>query len=201
MLRISAWGIAAIVSLLAILAWGTDYGWHVRLNAYVIFPLLGLLAFSLMWTHYIVGALRRYKDLERELFADYFELTSLTVLALICLHPALLIYQRYRDGFGLPPGSYESYVSQGTGWLTLLGTVSLFIFLTFEFRRRYADRNWWRYVLIANDVAMVSVFYHALRLGSQIHGWFRTVWLFYGISLITFLVLKYYDVLKRHAEI
>jgi len=189
-----AWGLMSLVCLLAILAWGRDYAWHLTpINAYQYFPLFGLLAFSLMWTHYAFGAIKRSAHLPDSALANYFEATSLAVLVLICLHPGLLIYQRYKDGYGLPPHSYETYVSHGLGWLTILGTISLFIFLAFEFRRRFSDREWWAYVLVANDLAMLAIFYHSLRLGSQIHGWFRTVWWFYGLSLIACLIYKYVE--------
>jgi hypothetical protein len=124
--------------------------------------------------------------------ASYFRITGYIVLVLICLHPGLLIYQRFRDGFGLPPHSYESYVAPGLGWVTLLGTTSLLVFLAFELRRFYGKRPWWRFVADASDVAMLAILYHGLRLGSQLqHGWYRGVWLFYAVMLIAALVYKY----------
>jgi hypothetical protein len=125
------------------------------------------------------------------LLADYFRITGWLVLGLICLHPGLLIYQRFRDGHGLPPGSYESYVAPGLGWVTLLGTASLLVFLAFEFHRRYGERRWWRYVQDASDLAMLAIIYHGLRLGSQLHGWFYYVWWFYAVTLVLVLIRKY----------
>ncbi len=179
--------------LLAVLAWGDTYAWHLPpINAYLIFPLLGLLAFSIMWSHYVAGALRQLAGLDKAVLSRYFETTSWAVLVLICLHPGLLIYQRFRDGYGLPPTSYESYVRPGLSWLTLLGTASLLVFLAYEFRRKYRQQSWWHYVQWASDAAMVAVFYHGLRLGGQLQrGWFHYVWLFYGVSLIMVLLHNY----------
>jgi hypothetical protein len=79
------------------------------------------------------------------------------------------------------------------GWVTLLGSASLLVFLAFEFHRFYGKRSWWHYVADAGDAAMLAIFYHSLRLGTQLRhgGWFRAVWWFYGIVLIAILIRKY----------
>ena len=196
---VAAWTLTAIVSLLAIIVWGNSYNWPIwPINTYLLFPVLGLLAFSIMWSHYMAVALRNYLKLDSTKLAGYFRLTGYAVLALICLHPGLLIYQRFRDGFGLPPHSYESYVAPGLGWVTVLGTASLLVFLAFEFHRVYGERSWWHYVADASDVAMLVILYHSLRLGTQLQsGWFRGVWLFYAVSLVAALVYKYIRRYKR----
>jgi hypothetical protein len=194
-LQICAWTLSLVVAVLAVMAWGSSYNWHVSWNAYIIFPLLGLLAYSLMWAHYVCGAVRQLMGLPFATLKTYYQWTGYTVLALICLHPGLLIYQRFRDGYGLPPLSYERYVARGLGWITLLGTASLLIFLAFEFRRVYGRRTWWHYVTEAGDVAMLAIFYHGLKLGSQLQmsSWFRTVWWFYGLTLIAVLIYSYWQ--------
>lgn len=190
------WLLSASVSLLAVYVWGHSFGWHFRqLNAYQFFPVLGLLGFSIMWSHYITGAFKgtllKGVDLR-----NYFRFTSYAVLAAIVLHPGILIYQRFHDGYGLPPHSYESYVAPGRGWVTLLGSVSLLAFLAFEFHRLYEHKSWWKYVVSAGDAAMLAIFYHGLRLGSQLQsGWFRSVWWLYGLSLIVVISHKYFGLL------
>src|SRR5437588_344845 len=81
--------------------------------------------------------IRQLLGLDFTVLKRYFALTSYAVLVLICLHPGLLVYQRFRDGFGLPPGSVGSYVGPRLGWLTLLGLVSLLVFLAYELHRWY----------------------------------------------------------------
>jgi general stress protein CsbA len=190
--QVFAWTLALIVAAAAVVTWGQTYQWHLLpINNYVLFPLFGLLAFSIMWSHYVAGAVRELLKLDTSALKSYFEGTSFVVLALICLHPGVLIYQRFRDGFGLPPHSYETYVAPGLGWVTLLGTLSLGIFLAYEFRRKYGRRPWWHHMQELTDVAMLAIFYHALRLGHQIVGWFRVVWWFYGIVLVVILIRTY----------
>ena len=196
--QITAWSIAIIFSVLAIMAWGNDNKWQVfPLNNYLLFPLAGLLAYSLMWSHYVSGAIRELFEVDKPALKRYFTYTSYVVLGLLLLHPSLLIWQLYRDGSGLPPGSYASYVAPGLGWITYLGTASLIIFLAFEFRRKYSGRSWWPIVAGAGDIAMLAIFYHGLRLGSQLSSqdWYRGVWLFMGITLVIALAYKYRRIL------
>ncbi len=196
--QIFAWSLSFVVCLLAILFWGHDYGWKLLpINNYVLFPLLGLLAFSLMWSHYVAYALRQMLGLKPAALSYYFKTTSWAVLVLICLHPGLLIFQRFRDHAGLPPGSYESYVAPGLGWVTLLGTVCFCVFIAFEFRHIFRGRWWWHYVVDAGDAAMLGILYHGLRLGQQLHGWFLDVWWFYAVVLVAVLARKYYKKYQR----
>jgi hypothetical protein len=191
-LRIAAWSLSALVSALAIITWGGDNGWLLgHLSTYQLFPVLGLVAFSLMWTHYVVGAIRELADVPRGALRQFYQYTGYLVLVLICLHPGLLIYQRFRDGYGLPPGSYEHYVAPGLGWITLLGTVSLLVFLSFELRRFFYQRSWWHFIPEVGDFAMLAIVYHGLRLGSQLHGWYRSVWWFYAVVLMIILIRSY----------
>ena len=186
-----AWSVSLATVGLAIVAWGSDWRWHITSSPYQIFPLLGLSAYGLMWSHYAAAAVRQLLGQPKQLLQLYFETTSIAVLILIAMHPSLLIYQRFRDGFGLPPHSYESYVAPGLGWVTLLATACLLIFLFYELRRLFGQRSWWQYAQMAVDLAMLGIFYHALRLGTDIHGWFRGVWWFYGLSLVVMLAVTY----------
>lgn len=161
--------------------------------AYQIFPVFGLLAFSLMWAHYIMAALRQYLGLPKETLKSYFEITSFFVLLCLIMHPGLLIFQLWRDGLGLPPFSYlNNYVAKKNAGAVWLGTIGLVIFLAFELHRWFGDRKWWRYIQYASDVGMGLIFIHALKLGRQLQpGWFRMLWWTYGISLLGALAYIY----------
>ena len=193
-LRITAWSISFVVILLAFVAWGEHLQWQfTHLTTYDVFPLFGLLAFSIMWSHYMAVELSwQFKITDKAVLYQYFRVTSFVVLAAICLHPGLLIWQLWRDGQGLPPSSYLHYVKPGLRFAVLLSTASLFIFLAYELKRWYGTRKWWRFVGYASDLAMLAIFIHSLTLGTQIvGGWFRGVWFFYGASLVVVLLHKY----------
>lgn len=183
-----AWGLSLAVVIIAIVAWGTGYSWSVS-STYQLFPLFGLLAFSLMWGHYIMLALRQHLKLSQEVLADYFRLTGLVVLGALLLHPGLLAWQLWNDGLGLPPGSYYSYVSPSLKIAVISGIIGLFIFLAFELHRKYGERPWFRFISYASDIGMILIFIHAIRLGSNLQeGWFRYVWYFYGLTLLVALI-------------
>lgn len=194
------WSLSTLVSFVALFAWGQSFEWALSaINPYQFFPLLGLLGFSLIWSQYMVAGLQTVL-LRGVKLADYFRYTGYAVLLVIVLHPGILIYQRFHDGFGLPPGSYESFVAPGMAWLTLLGTASLLIFLAFELRRWFSRKTWWKFVARAGDLAILAIFYHGLRLGSQLQGgWYHGVWLFYGTTLVLALGHKYWSLLHRRS--
>ncbi len=181
-----AWTLAVIVSMIAISNWGQGISWQFStLTAYSLFPLFGLLAFSLMWTHYIIGALRRKMAVDKSVTKDYFALTGWIVLLLICLHPGLLWFQLWRDGFGFPPSSYlNNYVAPTLKWAAMLGTASLLMFLAFEFKRWFGKKKWWVAIEYANVAAMFAILVHSLKLGTNLQsGPLRFMWLFYGLTL------------------
>lgn len=193
-LQIAAWGLAVLTSALALIIWGQLKNWNFgSLSAYDIFPLLGLIAFGLMWGHYVVAVLRLQLGLPASASKQYFEITSLVVLVCILLHPGLLIAQLWSDGFGLPPDSYlENYVAPSLKWAALLGTLSLIVFLLFELRHWFSQRPWWKYVGYINDVAMIAILVHGFRLGTHLQsGWFRTVWILYAITLFACIGILY----------
>lgn len=189
-----AWILAVLVTFLAILTWGQGFDWQFDVfSTYLLFPLFGLLAFSLMWIHYVLGATRRLKGVKKSVIQPQLKLTGYIVLVCILLHPGLLIWQLWRDGMGLPPGSYLEFVGQASGWAVTLGSVSLLAFLLFELKPRFQEQSWWPWIVRFSDVAMVAIFVHGLRLGGQTQtGWYQKVWWFYGITLVASLMVIYY---------
>lgn len=193
-----AWGLSVFVSLLAIVAWAQSYAWQFAgMSAYRFFGLLGLLAFSLMWAHYVAAAVKNHLGADKDSLKLYFESTSILVLVLILLHPGLLIWSLWRDGLGLPPGGLLYYAGVSAYWAIVLGAVALVAFLAYELRRFFGDRSWWRFVQYASDVAMFLIFFHGLKLGGVLsQGWYRGVWYFYGAALL-FVLYRQYAVGRR----
>jgi hypothetical protein len=196
-LNIFAYSLSALAALVAIVGWGGGYKWQLAdLSLYQIFPLLGLLAFGIMWSHYISSVARLLSGHERAALKTYFQITSLVVLVAIILHPGLLITQLYLDGAGV---NYYQYVPPRLYWALWLSSTSFFVFLAYELHRWYEDRSWWRFVAYASDAAMIAVFIHALTLGQHLHtGWLRYVWWFYGVTLGLSLIYIYARRWKRH---
>lgn len=193
-LRLISWSLGLLVLGLATKVWVSERLDGGFLTVYDIFPLLGISAFSLMWTHYVLGSLRRFLHVNVKDRGAYYKVSSVIVLFLILLHPGLLVAGLYRDGFGLPPVSYltvysENYMQTAIG----MGTISLIIFLLFELKSRLKNKNWWKYIEFAQLIAMSFIFYHGLTLGGELSvGWYRMVWFFYGITFIAAVMINHW---------
>ena len=181
-LSLVAWLLGGFVSFVSFYVWLSNLG---KFNIYSLFPLLGLLAFSLMWTHYILHALKIYLKIKGTTYPNYRNFTNKFVLALLLLHPGLFIYKLFVDGYGLPPKSYSGYVAPAMVGFVILGMVALFIFLLYELKSKLEAKAWWKYILIANAVAMFAILIHSLKLGQNLQsGMLKYTWVFYGISLL-----------------
>lgn len=200
LLKMCSWALGILVLLLALAVWVGQRFNKGSVTAYDLFPLLGLGAFSLMWTHYVLGSLRRRLGVSSGENKMYSHVSGWVVLALILLHPGILIYQLYKDGFGLPPKSYLTVYAETSMKVAIgIGTISLIIFLAFELKKKFAKKSWWRFIEYAQVVAMGLIFMHGLSLGRELGVlWYKLVWIFYGISLISAVVFNYwYD---RHSN-
>lgn len=197
-ITIIEWILGALVVMLPAAAWMSqaDLG---DLSLYEIFPPLGLVAFGLMWTHFVMGALRRYSGIQKKKRNLYMSISMGLVLALLLLHPGLLWLALYMDGYGLPPQSYITAYSTQLGFV-VLGTIALTIFLAFELKRFFGEKSWWKYVEWLQIVGMTAIFIHAIGLGNELRiDWFMLVWLFYGVSLAVSII--YSQVFYKKMEV
>lgn len=194
------WALGGLVVVLALVAWATTRQvFSNTLDVYGIFPLFGLIAFSVMWTHYIMWAGRRIVGVQKPKKTLYSTLSSNLVLALIIAHPTTLIVSLWIDGLGLPPASYlQAYPGHDLAFVCAI--LGLSLFLAYEFNRWFSDRSWWHWVLNVQVIAMGAIFYHSLALGQELArpSWFQAVWWLYGITLLGAVVYNYwYDITHR----
>lgn len=201
-LYLATGALTILVLGISFLAW--FQGLHGEQGKYWLFPLFGLMAFGLMWMHYVSGSLKRYLGLgsDEKVLKQYFQLTSLAVLALILLHPALLYIGLFQDGYGVPPlSSFQAYTATAKRLALVLGVVSLTAFLLFELGRWFRDKKWWKYIEYASSIAMVLIFVHALLIGGELlPGWFRFVWIFIGWILVMSIGYNYWYDHKRDTK-
>ena len=168
-----------------------------ELTVYEIFPVFGLIALGLMWTHFIYGAIRRYYDVDKPTPYLYGTISGGVVLAMIILHPALLWFMLWLDGFGLPPQSYLSVYS--TQLLAIgSGSIALGIFLAYELKHFFGEKSWWKYIEYLQIVGMVAIFYHAIDLGGELDVmWFKAIWWLYIVSFFGAVGYSQYSKRRR----
>lgn len=178
---LSSWLLSLLSVVLSFAAWAPRRG---SLEPYNVFPLLGLLAFGLMWSHYISGALRAWKGLPKETLSRHFRITSAFVLFFLLAHPFMIELQLFLDGFGTPPGSFAAVYPALIDRVALLaGATALTFFLLFELHRFYGEKPWWKYVEWANVGAMVLILWHGFVLGGELNTpWFKIIWASYAVT-------------------
>lgn len=196
------WGILLLSIILPMFVWGEFIGWSVGdITIYQWFPLFGLIAWMVMWTHYISGTIR-VKNPELKKPKYYEPLTAYLVLVSLLLHPGLLAFALWSNDVGLPPNSFYDYVGDSLKLAVIFGSISLMIFLSFEiFNRTKTNKHiikWWLAISISQSIAMTLIFVHGLRLGSILSGWFEIVWVVYGLLLIPcFYIIHRQDIENR----
>lgn len=193
-----SWLLLGIVLLLGAFGWLDFSSWQIdRVFGLAVFSLLGLWAWLIMWTHYILGAIRvSQPGLHKAKY--YTPVTEFFVLACILLHPTLLALQLNRSGGGLPPTSFYKYVNLANLKLAVvMGAFSLTLFLSYELLKRFKSRKIvqrnWLIVSSAQVLAMVLIFVHSMRLGNNLQsGWFQVLWVLCFIAFIpaAYIVLK-----------
>lgn len=192
--------------ILALFAWGSRLGWRVEsVSSLTVFPLLGLLAFSIMWWHFLLGFVgnldanfKRIKSLHRT--STYF------VLLLILLHPILLLVYSASYRLGGFPEAFYNYVQPSDAIYITYGILALVIFLLYDLARWLKTKSWvksnWFFIDLADDIAFIAIFVHSLSIGQHLRsGWFRYVWIFYGASAVFFISYKHYLRFSRHEKL
>lgn len=190
---ILTWKILALSIVLPFAAWGSSLAWRLdSLSPYQWFGLFGLLAWMIMWTHYISGTLRILTGCKKPSY--YSRLTGWLVLSALLLHPGILAYVQFQNGAGLPPFSFVDYVGQNMLLAIMLGSIALTIFLSFEIfdrlkTKQVIKKNWWL-ISISQSLAMILIFVHGLQLGPRLQsGWFMWVWVTCGMLLLPCLYI------------
>jgi len=202
-----SWGV--IASLIPIIGmplyvWGQAIDWQIfSVSVFQLFPLLGLLAFVIMWWHFLIGfigSINRGQSCKE--LKSIHSISSKVVFVLILLHPILLALALSNIGLGLPPESYRTYVGAGNSIFVTYGTLALSAFLLYDLARWLKKKKWvssnWSYIDAVDDVAFVAIFFHGLYLGQHLQsGWLKTVWLLLGVSAGFFIVYKHYRTLSE----
>lgn len=177
-------------TLAAIIAWTNAMSEH-SIHVLAIAGLLGLIAFSLMWVHFISDAIRDIW-LPQETVGTQYAATRWIVLGAILLHPSLIVLYLYQNDYGLPPASYQAYVGEAKVIFVFLGILALTVFLAFECKRYLVKYGLWRYVLHANFIAMFAILIHGFRLGNVMESlWYFLIWCIYGISFTVVAIWWY----------
>jgi len=180
LIRYLIFGVAFLAVLYPVWVWYT--GVRLTFDAAVIldiFPVLGLLAFALMWLHIVGGALRPWLEQYID-FSRFVTSSSVLVLILLILHPLLLL-------IGLGPSNWGKFFSSTPALFIWLAVVGWVVLVGYDVVKRFKHRDFfvhhWEVVKFVSTLGFFLVLFHSLGLGRDLQtGLLRTVWIFYGIS-------------------
>lgn len=172
--------------------WAQSYGWRLSgLTNAELFPLFGLLAFSLMWLQVVfvhifvnIGAT----------FHRWFSVSAgLGIFVFIILHPLLLATAQFEATEKLPPESWYKVVSGKYRDYITIGIIAWLTFLAYDVARLVKKASWYpRYSWIiryTGHAAFLLIFIHGLGLGTHLQGGFaRVIWVFFGASALILML-------------
>ena len=183
-----------LIVLLPVYFWGDSFAWDLsRLNLYLLFPLLGMLAFSIMWTQVVVGTFKeKFGNVNK-----FFSRTGVAVFLLFFFHPVLAIVAQFKSVGLLPLQSLFDLVGPVQKKFLILGMIAFTIFILYEVVLRVAAlkriRKLNKFFEIASEFGVILVFIHSINLGSHLQeGFLKYVWWFYGITAILMIGWKHF---------
>lgn len=178
--------VATVAVVLPIWAHIRNVSWSDSSLLLNLFPIFGLLAFTLLWLHSMSGVFEEY--LRRLYNFDFFvHWSSLVILVSFVLHPLLLLILIDFDIFGLFEGHSLPL------WLGVIGFVLL---LTYDIgkalKKRELFSRHWNKILVISTAGFLLTFFHSIMLGSDLQsGFLRSLWIFYGVTAILATIYTY----------
>lgn len=147
---------------------------------YNLFPIFGVMAFTILWLHVISGVFER--DLRKLINFDlYVRRTAWIVFVSIIMHPLLALFSFDFDLWGIIDvyGTWPIRLAV-TGWLLLITYDIARLLHKKEFFRRH-----WRKILFISTIGIILAFFHSIWIGSDLQsGPLRFLWIFYGVTAI-----------------
>jgi|GEM_PF-425767 len=164
----------------------------------LIFPLVGLYAFTLVWAQIILGSGMPWWRHVYTWIEKFHRTQGVFVLLFAGLHPTLLFYVYLWDYLDFPFVSRDHvfYAWMGEFQLTLIIiTVGTALLRNTRFIKRF-----WRYLHWLNYVVFTSAWIHSWVLGTDVrHSWLKYLWIFYAVSVFVMLVLRIRRGIKNKA--
>ncbi len=159
----------------------------------LLFPLVGLYAFTLVWVQFMLGSAMW---LWRKVFPkiELFHRTQgIFTLLFALIHPTMIAY-----GYGLELYFSRNYVAPDLTVYLYFGYFQLIVMCCTVtaalLRRRNFMKKIWRYVHFGNYAVFVSVWIHGWFLGSDVqYSALKYVWIVYAVTAGVAVLLKLYD--------
>lgn len=148
----------------------------------VIFPLIGLIAFFLVWTQVMIGSLRPWWQQLFPGIVRWHRRMGIFVLLFALLHPLLLI-----SGIGLVSFFHNTFIPHALVPWIWVGEAQLFLIFVTTLTALTARIPWlqhrWRLFHMLNYVIFCLIWLHSWFLGTDVaHTQLRLLWFFYAAT-------------------
>ncbi|MFA6042186.1 MAG: ferric reductase-like transmembrane domain-containing protein [Patescibacteria group bacterium] len=163
-----------------------------------LFPLVGLYAFTLVWTQVLLGSMMsKWTKWVGLGFAQH-RVVGPTVLLFALIHPVLLLV-----GVGWTDYLNRSYVEPTQQVFIYFGLTALLLVLLTALsallRTRPWVQRWWRKVHVFNYIVFASAWIHSWNLGTDIQSTgLRFLWIGFGITGAIAMTVRVVHLWRRH---
>jgi hypothetical protein len=156
----------------------------------LLFPLVGLYAFTFVWSQLMIGANLWFLRRLIPSLTHFHRSQGIAVLFFALLHPLLLLV-----GVGFNDYLKMEFVDPTLKLFVWLGEIQLLLILitvcSALLRRRTWMRRWWRRIHLANYMVFFSAWLHSWYLGSDIQSTdLRWLWIFFGSTATLSILVK-----------
>lgn len=172
-------GIAVALSVTAIAAWAEPFQGRLwPMSPYAASPLFDMLAFCFLVTYVLTLCLQPWLGAHgRQLV----RILACITLVMLLLHPGLLFWQLWRDGFGLPPMSYLHFYTEDQLVGVVFGAAGYLLTalaLVYGLRRTAVAS---RAVTVLLCIGAAGMFWYSLLNNVFVQeSWFAGLWIVLG---------------------
>ena len=155
-----------------------------------LFPLFGLLAFTMVWYQVLLGSNGWWLYRRAPVLLRFHRTHGIIAFSFAVLHPVLLIAAVGLTAFlqkSFVPAELRIYATIGTIQLVLL-TIAVLVALV---RRMPWLRRHWKKFHILNYVVFILIWIHSWFLGTDVQTtWLRFLWVFFALAVFVSTVFR-----------
>lgn len=186
--------IAASITLAALCAplyvWAHPLSSLADMSLYELFPVFGLLAFSIFWLQIMALGFEPLLHFSAKPFLRW---SGHAFMLFVLLHPFLLAVAQLNNQFGLPLQSFYTYVPARLTLYLNFAIIAFIVFIVTELSFWFSNVAWVKKWVVPleylNYVAFYLIFWHSLHLGQHLQsGWLLGIWWFFAITALPIIV-------------
>lgn len=155
-----------------------------------LFPLFGLLAFTMVWYQVLLGSNGWWLYRLAPSLLQFHRAHGVLAFCFALLHPLFLM-----AAFGLTTFLQKTFVSDELRIYATIGTIQLTLLtitvLVALLRRTSLLRRHWKKFHILNYAVFILIWIHSWFLGTDVQStWLRYLWMFFAVTVFVSIVFR-----------